>query len=239
MSVESPAEHVRTIAMVDDDTIVLEALELLLGTMAGYRVVLHATSGDLFLAQMRTVGRVDLALVDLRMPGMSGFKVLEQLRTQHPQTKAIVLSSFPNPGVVNAALAAGVCSFLPKNTSLNELRTVLDEVMRTGHYRTDVMKEGHALAEREERAKKLGVPPRELEFLGHLMDTDDPTYDRIAARMLVTRSTVDGYARWFSTHFGLHSRAALAIWAIDNGLVAARDGEAELARAMRAEQACV
>ena len=143
--------------------------------------------------------------------------------------RAIVISFAHESELVKAALDQGARSFVPKSASMSELNRMMAEVMATGHSESEVMRQRDSQAAIQARARTLGVPLRELEFLEHLTGSADLAYDQIASRMRVSKSAVDGYARWFVKHFGLHSRPATVLWAIAQGLVLGHGADAQLA----------
>lgn len=222
-----PAE-LRSIAMVDDHVIFVDAMEGLLSLM-GYRVVLRAHSAESFMHQMTHAPAPQLALVDLQLPGENGFAVLRWLRSHRPEVPGVVLSFSTEPELVRAALEAGARSFLSKMEDRHVMKRVLEEVLASGHSTTEVMLRDVERSTVRARALALGVPQRELDFLQQIMNPADLTYDQVASNMKVSRSAVDGYARWFEKRFGLHSRSAIGLWAIAHGLVQGQSADAQLA----------
>ena len=95
------------------------------------------TSGDDFLAYLQGTGlyhdRIHypmpgVVLLDLKMPGMDGFEVLEWLRAhpEYAEIPIVVLSGFMDiAGQVTRAYQLGAHSFLPKPVALNDLRSIL------------------------------------------------------------------------------------------------------------------
>jgi two-component system nitrate/nitrite response regulator NarL len=63
----------------------------------------------------------DVALLDLRMPEMSGSEVASELRREGSETLVIILSAFDEPSVVESALEAGAIAFLSKEATAQEI----------------------------------------------------------------------------------------------------------------------
>ena len=79
-------------------------------------VVAEAADGNLAVT-LATSKRVDVAVLDLQMPGLDGIAVAERLAEQLPGCGCVIVTSHGRPGHLKRALAAGVRGFLPKTTS--------------------------------------------------------------------------------------------------------------------------
>lgn len=114
------------VVLVDDASAVLRELELLVGSMLGVRVVATVTDGA---SAIRAVEehRPDLMVVDVRMPHVNGFQVLEAVGQMEPRPIVLMLSNTAAPSVRRRALAAGADGFFDKSS---EVAALLDEIMR-------------------------------------------------------------------------------------------------------------
>ena len=108
----------KNILVVDDDTGVRTVFSSIL-RKEGYRVT--AVKNGYEAIKVIDEESFDLALVDLRMPGLDGIQVLERIRTRRPQTRVIIYSAY---GLVEDAVEAmrkGATGYLNKPFSPNEL----------------------------------------------------------------------------------------------------------------------
>jgi AmiR/NasT family two-component response regulator len=96
--------------IVDDDRLILHTLSVGLRG-AGYRTV-EAESGEEAIRIVHTLP-IDLAIIDVRMPGMSGLELAGYLRT-HTATPCIFLSAYGDAGIVEQAVAEGALGYLVK-----------------------------------------------------------------------------------------------------------------------------
>ncbi|MBL8190025.1 MAG: response regulator [Acidobacteria bacterium] len=110
------------ILVVDDDPALHELIEGTL-TSEGHSL-LHAFSGHEGLEMLRQ-GKFDLALIDYVMPEMNGGEFLEQLRNDHPDLKAIMITAFGMPEAVLVAMRKRVCDFITKPFSITDLKTAV------------------------------------------------------------------------------------------------------------------
>mgnify|MGYP001272989460 FL=1 len=114
------------ILVVDDDPALHELIE---GTLTGEgHSMQHAFSGREGLEMLRQ-GKFDLALIDYVMPEMNGGEFLEQLRHDHPNLKAIMITGFGMPEAVLVAMRKRVCDFIAKPFSIADLKAAVSTAL--------------------------------------------------------------------------------------------------------------
>lgn len=125
--VRTPPLHV---IVADDHALIRELLERQLKELDADVRVFHAGTLQQVLELTRTTERLDLILLDLRMPGMNGFAGLQAVRQKRPQVPVAILSGQIDPQTIREALQAGAAGYLPKTMRaagmLNALRLILD-----------------------------------------------------------------------------------------------------------------
>jgi DNA-binding NarL/FixJ family response regulator len=89
-------------------------------TRAGVDVVGVSTTGEGALDDVRTYSP-DVALVDLRMPGLSGADVARTVRARYPSTRVVILSAYADEEIVRLALDAGAAAYVTKDSSPEEI----------------------------------------------------------------------------------------------------------------------
>jgi signal transduction histidine kinase len=115
-------EESAKILIIDDEEVVVDACRAILDA-TGYRVQ-SAGSGEDGLALVDE-SRPDVVVVDLKMPGMSGFEVLERLRASHPTIVAIVITGYATVSSAVDAMKQGAYDFLPKPFTPEEFRLII------------------------------------------------------------------------------------------------------------------
>jgi DNA-binding NarL/FixJ family response regulator len=105
---------------IDDHPTVLDGLTTILNLQPDMEVAAAATNGREGIQQFREL-RPDVVLVDLRLPDMSGFEVIEQITTQAPHARIIVLSSHEGDVDIRRALDAGAKGYIVKGMVREEL----------------------------------------------------------------------------------------------------------------------
>jgi len=108
------------VIMVDDHPIVRFGLAAFLGLQEDIEVVGVAASGQEALIILKNTP-VDIILIDLRMPGLSGIETLERIITIAPNARPIVLSSFEYDEEIYAAVKAGAKGYLHKDVPADDI----------------------------------------------------------------------------------------------------------------------
>ncbi len=115
------------VLLVDDHPLFRMGLSLALSA-EGFEVVAEAGDGEHALA-VAAAQRVDLVLMDIRMPGTDGIEACRQLTTRQDPPVVVMLTTHDEPGVVRAARQAGARAFLSKETAPKELARMLKRVL--------------------------------------------------------------------------------------------------------------
>lgn len=117
------------VALVDDQTLVRQGVRNLLELDPEIEVVAEAEDGD---AALETIDpdRVDVVLLDVRMPGKSGIDVLRELRAEERLPPTILLTTFDDDSAALEGIQAGAKGFLLKDVTLEELTGAIRAVAR-------------------------------------------------------------------------------------------------------------
>ena len=121
-------ENGSTILLTDDDRTFLDAVSELLGR-AGHDVI-SANSGEKALEILAKNGSdVDLALLDIRMPGMNGIETLGQIAERHPSIPVIMLTGEDAIDLIVRAMKAGATNYISKSAGGTELLTAVSTAL--------------------------------------------------------------------------------------------------------------
>lgn len=121
-----------TVLLADDHPGILAAISKHLG-LQGLKVVGRAADGHEALRQIEQKGP-DVALLDIRMPGIDGIEVARLVARSAPKTAVILFSGYGTAAQVIEALDAGARGFLLKNAALAEVLRAVQIVSRGGTY---------------------------------------------------------------------------------------------------------
>ncbi|MFJ3708809.1 DNA-binding response regulator [Streptomyces sp. NPDC090053] len=114
--------------LAEDQSMVREALAALLGLEPDFEVVAQVARGDEVLAAART-HTVDVALLDIEMPGMTGIDAAAELQRGLPALKVVVLTTFGRPGYLRRAMESGAHAFLVKDAPAAQLAAAVRKVL--------------------------------------------------------------------------------------------------------------
>ncbi|MEU6016096.1 response regulator transcription factor [Streptomyces sp. NPDC047515] len=170
--------------LAEDQSMVREALAALLGLEPDIEVVAQVARGDEVLAAAHE-HRVDVALLDIEMPGMTGIDAAAALRRELPAVKVVVVTTFGRPGYLRRAMESGADAFLVKDAPAAQLAAAVRKVL-AGERVIDPTLAAAALAD--------GASPltdRERDVLRTA--ADGSTNVEIAAALHLSQGTVRNY----------------------------------------------
>jgi len=177
----------------------------------GYTVVGQAGDGIEALALWREL-RPDVALLDLRMPGLDGIAAVRAIRELDTDAKLILLTSFDTADQLRRGLAAGANGYALKGISPNALCDCIETVARGGRYLTPEQAQRIAEADTSPAPSK-----RELEVLAGIAQG---LCNKLIARELdIGEGTVKVHIKSILRKLDAASRTHAALIAIRRGLV--------------------
>ncbi|MGW0789608.1 response regulator [Streptomyces sp. NPDC002911] len=175
-----PTRSVR-ILLAGDQGMMRGALALLLGMEPDFEVVARVTAGGEIVDEA-LLARPDVALLDIELPGRSGLDAAADLRTEVPDCRVLILTTYGRPGHLRRAMEAGVSGFLVKDGPVGELAKAIRQVLG-----------GETVIDPALAAAALGsgpspLTPRERDALNASVDGE--TVADIAAKLSLPESTV-------------------------------------------------
>jgi DNA-binding NarL/FixJ family response regulator len=215
---------VRTI-IADDHAFIRQGLKQLLSTVDGLTVSGEAADGEA-VHRLLNESSADLLILDLGMPGISGFQFIANLKTEWPELRVLVLTANVEPRSVRAALSAGANGYLTKGGDPSELIVAIDAI-RTG--KAYVAEEVRFAVDQHDGPNESPEPTaeiispvtltrRERQILG--MIPHGATSRDIANRLGISPLTARKHRENLMRKLDLHSGAELTAYAIRLGLPA-------------------
>src|SRR5215467_2843610 len=117
------------VLVIDDHPLVQEGVSAALNSLANDVRVMAARDAEQGLAMAAGNPDLDLVLLDLALPGMSGFNLIGTLHERLPSLPVVVLSALEEPENVRHAINAGAMGFVPKSAATRVLIEVLQQVL--------------------------------------------------------------------------------------------------------------
>ena len=119
------------IMIADDQQLIRESLKIILDSDPSFEVVKVVGSGQEVLDSLKTES-VDIILMDVRMPNMSGVDCTRIVKKEYPNIKVIILTTFDDDEYIYDALKYGASGYLLKGCSLEELSSAIHSVLSGG-----------------------------------------------------------------------------------------------------------
>ncbi len=200
----------RTILIADDHPLFRQALKLAVGRAAPDAVILEAGQLGEAIEAARGAARLDLILLDLRMPGSEGFAGVALLHAERPDTPIVVISSADEAEAAPRARAYGAVGFVSKTADLATLENAVARAL-AGDRDAPVA----ALPADDISNRVASLTPTELKvLLGVLAGRLNK---QIAFNLGVSEATVKGHMTAILRKLGVQNRtqAVLAARALD------------------------
>lgn len=119
------------IMIADDQQLIRESLKIILNSDPSFEVVKVVGSGQEVVDALETES-IDIILMDVRMPSMSGVECTRLVKKQYPNIKVIILTTFDDDEYIYDALKYGASGYLLKGCSLEELSSAIHNVLAGG-----------------------------------------------------------------------------------------------------------
>ena len=203
-------ESIRVL-IVEDHNVVRQGLVALINLAEGIQVVGEAADGVEAIAQFRKL-QPDVTLVDLRLPKLSGVEIIQRVRSESPQARFVVLTTYDGDEDIYRALKSGAKAYLLKGMTSEELIKTIREVAAGRSHIPP------AIAERlAERMGTEDLTPREADVLEQIVQ--GKSNKEIATELDISEATVKTHINSLLSKLGVTDRTQAATAAIRRGLV--------------------
>ena len=219
MSPEQP-EHPLRLLVVDDHEVVRQGLVSLLDRRAGFEVVAQAGSVAESIAHAAR-HEPDLVIMDVRLPDGSGIEACREIRAARPETRVVMLTSYPDEEAVLSAIIAGASGYLLKQIRGRDLVAALEAVAR-GESLLDsavtekVLKRVRRMASGA-NDELAALTAQERKIL--LLVADGMTNKEIAGEVFLSDKTVKNYVSSILSKLNLQRRTQAAAFVAKHHLV--------------------
>ena len=209
------------VAVVDDHKLFRSGMiKLIQNLNENFEITIEASNGKDFLDKLKNSNTPDLALIDISMPIMDGFKTVEALNKEYPDVKILIITMNDDENSLIKMLQLGVKGYINKDIEPHELNNALNEMVSKGYYYTEKMT-SHLIKSVQFPNKGLNkkdeLNERELTFIQ--LACSENTYEKIADTMRLSIKTIDGYRSSVFEKLNVKSRVGLVMYAIKVGLV--------------------
>jgi DNA-binding NarL/FixJ family response regulator len=207
----SEGAHRIRILIVDDHAMLREGIAGLIADETDMTLVGEAANGQEALEQFRK-HRPDITVMDLQMPKMSGLDAMIAIRSEFPEARIIVLTTYMGDVQVLRALKAGARAYLLKNT----LRTELLRTIRSVHEGNKTLSPEVSF-ELAEHVAEESLSPTEVRVLRLIADGN--SNKEIAEKLSATEDTVKGQVRSILSKLNANDRTHAAMIGVKRGII--------------------
>ena len=203
------------VLLVDDHEVVRVGLRALIERQADIEVVGEAGTVRQAVSQAKRLAP-DVVVLDIRLPGGSGLDACRQIKAERPETRIIILTSFPDDEVLLDAIAAGADGYILKQIGSDDLIQALERIGR-GESLLDPSLTAQVFARmrevrRQERAHAFAdLNAQEMQILARI--AEGQTNREIGSAIHLSEKTVRNYVSNILGKLSLTSRAQAAAYA--------------------------
>jgi DNA-binding NarL/FixJ family response regulator len=211
------------ILLADDHTVVREGLKMVLDSAPDLEVVAEAGDGA-EAVERALAGDIDLAVLDVSMPRMTGLQAAHELSKRRPELRVLILSMHDNEQYFFEALKAGASGYVLKSVANRDLIEACRATMRGEPFLYPAAVQALVLdylerAKHGEETPEDPLTPRELEVVKLI--AEGHTSEEIGEMLFISKKTVDRHRANVLEKLGMRNRVELARYAIRRGLVEA------------------
>lgn len=208
------------LGIIEDDPVIRESLETYLGAHPALQFSIVAGSVEAFLEKADKPlhrPKVDVLLLDIGLPGMSGIEGIRHIRQKFPDTDIVMLTTFEENDKIFKSLCSGACSYIAKRTPLSTIQEAIFTIHRGGsfmspsiarkvvqHFMPKVRQEGDLLS------------PRQQQIVEGLVD--GLSYKLIADKLSISIDTVRDHIKRIYRALEVNSKAEIIRKALDGDI---------------------
>jgi DNA-binding NarL/FixJ family response regulator len=207
-----------TVIVADDHPLFRTAIKEALQASQGETKFLEANSFETLQDLVESNPDVDLVLLDLHMPGVSGFAGLVYLCKRYPSVPVVIISANEDPLVIQRALDHGAAGFIPKSSNIKVITQAINDILM-GEIWAPVSTQpnlpGSNVSELALAERMAGLTPQQFKVL--MMVAQGLLNKQIAYEMGISEATVKAHVTAIMTKLGVSNRtqAVLAASKLD------------------------
>jgi len=206
------------IIIADDHAVVRKGLVQIIDETPGMELIYQAGDGDEVLEKLPGLD-VDVLLLDINMPGQTGWEVMQKVHNDHPDIKVVILSVSSEENYAKQFYKAGAAGYLTKDSAPEQLVEAIRKVADGGIYISQNFAEKmvSSLSSASDKALHENLSPRELQIF--CMIGAGKTLTEIAKELELGVGTVGTYRSRILAKTTLKNNAQITNYAFKNNLV--------------------
>lgn len=213
----------QTALIIDDHLLFADGLKMLL--QQHFQITVETSASvDRWLKEPARLAAFSIVIVDLHMPGLSGFNFLEACKQRGLETNLVVISGSEDQGDIERAINLGARAFIPKDASTEEVIEGINSVMRGEYYLPAKWEAQIDLSKRRAAEVKTHYPVkithRQIQVLK--MIRDGLRNKQIALVLGISESAVKSHVEILLREMQVKNRTACVVEGIKLGIISAR-----------------
>ena len=196
-----------TVIVADDHPLFRTAIKEALEADQGKTNFLEASSFESLQELVSNHKEVDLVLLDLHMPGVSGFAGLVYLCKQYPSVPVVIISANEDPVVIQRALEHGAAGFIPKSSSIDTITEAIAAILMGEIWAPDTTISnlpGNNVSEIELAERMAQLTPQQFKVL--MMMSQGLLNKQIAYDLNVSEATIKAHVTAIMNKLGVSNR---------------------------------
>ena len=208
--ISNSTDQIRVLS-VDDHVLIREGIAALIANQKDMRLVAEASNGGEAIEQFRS-HRPDVTLMDLQMPEMNGIDALIAIRSEFPEARVIVLTTYAGDVLCKRAMQAGAQAYILKG---NVRKDLLDTIRAVRAGKKLVHSE--VAAELASHAADEALTEREIEVLALIAAGNSNKL--IADQLSISEDTVKGHVKRLLSKLGVNDRTHAVTVGLKRGII--------------------
>lgn len=213
-----------SIAIVDDQTLFIKGLRLLIDSFDNIQVLFDAKNGQDLLNQL-DIQEPQVILLDFQMPVMDGITALQIIKKKYPAIKVILLTMHDDEHLITHVIEQGANGYLLKNEEPEIVQQAIEAVVERDSYLTNYVSKALFRGIQNKQSSKITLNKylskeltgREMEVLA--LVCKEYTNVEIAKALFLSPRTIEGHRKNILNKTGARNSAGLVIFAIKHGLI--------------------
>jgi DNA-binding NarL/FixJ family response regulator len=196
-----------TVIVADDHPLFRTAIKEALEASQGETTFLEANSFESLQELVDEHQEVDLVLLDLHMPGVSGFAGLIYLCKRYPSVPVVIISATEDPLVIKRALEHGAAGFIPKSSSIETITDAIGQVLMGEIWAPDSVQAnlpGNNVSELALAERMTQLTPQQFKVL--MMMSQGLLNKQIAYELSVSEATIKAHVTAIMSKLGVSNR---------------------------------
>ncbi|MBU0474185.1 MAG: response regulator transcription factor [Bacteroidetes bacterium] len=194
------------IALIEDDIELKELLEKYLNFQENFNVALSVVSAEDFFEKCKQLEKIDILIMDIGLPGISGIEALPKIKQNLPNTEIIMLTVHDDSEKVFQSLRRGASGYLLKNTPLDKIKESIEQIFAGGSPMSpNIARKIVEFFNPKHNEGQRELSTREKEIVVALVD--GLSYKLVADRLDISIDTVRQHIRSIYRKLNVNSKA--------------------------------